>query len=234
LRIEIKNGKFSVRSKKSEKEDDEFEVEDEEASESGEVEIEEHESRFKIKIKMRGDGLEIKERGIGVLLHFPISIGENNELIITTPAGTKVVVILPSQAVANILQSNIMDRILEYRARFATPTPQASTSAVPSPEASGSASPVSSASATPEATSVASPENSPTTSPELVELVQDIELVMENDTLVYKIKGEKQVKLFGVFALNAPVSVDVSAETGELVTVSNPFYLRFLPFLFTN
>lgn len=229
IRVEVKDGELKV----NDEDEDELEFEEEEGSESAElteVEIEEHANSNKIKIKARGDFLEIKVRGIGALTHFPLTIGPNNELIVTTPAGTKVVTVLPAVAAANILESNIMDRILAYRAA----------------QASASATPVASSSAIPEATSSASPVETPeevTLEPSTIvsasplpetEEIEDIELTVVDGHLTYKIKGEKEVKLLGVFRFSAPVSAEVSAETGEVVRVDRPFFLSFFPFLFTD
>src|SRR3989344_7107077 len=225
FRISAKNGKIEIKAKNV---GDQL-VAQESASESGEqVEVETHENKFKIKIKARGDELEIEQKGIGALTHFPISIGEENELIITTPAGTKVVTILPDQAVQHILQSNIMDRVLAFRAAQASPS--ASPIVSPSTEASASAVPGTSPEASSEA-ELESPEPVASGVAE-VEETEEIELIEVEGTLAYKIKGAKNFKLAGVVPVTAFITAQVSAETGEVISVEQPWYIRFLPFLF--
>ncbi|HCS79266.1 TPA: hypothetical protein DIV55_06040 [Patescibacteria group bacterium] len=229
FRISAKNGKIEIKAKNV---GDQL-VAQESASESGEqVEVETHENKFKIKIKARGDELEIEQKGIGALTHFPISIGEENELIITTPAGTKVVTILPDQAVQHILQSNIMDRVLAFRASLASPSPFST----PSAEATASAEPTETPEATEEAELVsATPTASITPAPSgESEETEEIELIEADGILVYRIKGAKDFRLVGVVPVSAAITAQVSAETGEVLSVEQPWYIRFLPFLFFN
>ncbi|MEK7182906.1 MAG: hypothetical protein AAB694_02005 [Patescibacteria group bacterium] len=92
------------------------------------VRVREREEEQEIRIRARNGRIEIRQRGVGALTNFPVNVNpETNELTVTTPSGTKVVAILPSVAVANILQSNIMDRILTSL----TPSPSPATSPEP-------------------------------------------------------------------------------------------------------
>lgn len=51
----------------------------------------------------------VVEKGVGALSSFPLSVNpKTNELTVTTPAGTKVVTVLPQQAVDNMLASKVM------------------------------------------------------------------------------------------------------------------------------
>lgn len=258
IRIEVRNGEMLVANDEDEEEaaeELEFETDDEASSDAGlgddeeepdmdlgedgsgsgssgltEIEVEESADNYRIKIKAREDFLEIKFRGIGALTHFPLTIGAGNELIVNTPAGARTVTVLPAAAVANILQSNIMDRILAYRAgqASASATPFASASVYPESSASAipTVSPIASGSATGATGSAVTPAESTAT--------EDIELVMAEGRLIYKIKGEKEVKFLGVFRMILPVSADVSAETGEVVRVYRTLLLNYFPFLFTG
>lgn len=61
---------------------------------------------------------------------------------------------------------------------------------------------------------------------------QRVELTSENGVLQYKVTGTKDVKLFGFLPITAPVEARVSAETGVVSSVTQPFYLDFFGFLF--
>jgi len=224
LKISAKNGKIELKGKSS----GQFTSPGLSSESAEQVEVSMHENTFKIKIKARGDELEIEQKGIGALTHFPISIGAENELIITTPAGIKIVTILPDQAVQHILQSNIMDRVLAFRAAQASPS--ASPIVSPSTEASASAVPGTSPEASSEA-ELESPEPVASGVAE-VEETEEIELIEVEGTLAYKIKGAKNFKLAGVVPVTAFITAQVSAETGEVISVEQPWYIRFLPFLF--
>lgn len=88
----------------NEKEIDDSQNEDQDMDEA-EIESEDG-SKLKIKIKSNGDEFEFESKGenVNVKSDFPLSVNsETNELTVTTPAGVKVVAILPDQAVNNIL-----------------------------------------------------------------------------------------------------------------------------------
>ena len=49
---------------------------------------------------------------VAALTNFPLSINiETKELIVTTPAGQKIVTVLPDEAVANLLVTGIINRV---------------------------------------------------------------------------------------------------------------------------
>lgn len=172
------------------------------------VRVSQREDEQEIRIRARGDRLEIRQKGIGALTHFPVSVNpETNELTITTPSGVKVVAVLPSVAVANILQSNIMDRILS-----ATPSP--------SPIASASVSPIGTPIATEEA--------------ELEDKGEEIEIVEEDGAPAFKIQGTKDVRFLNILPLEVPVTAFVSTQTGETLNVSRPWFLNLFGILFSK
>lgn len=60
---------------------------------------------------------------------------------------------------------------------------------------------------------------------------EPFELVEENRDLVYQIKGSKTLDFFGFYKSDFPVVVKVSASTGEIVFVDEPWWLRLASFL---
>lgn len=94
-----------------------------ETDEGEEVELEE-ENEFKIEERLgkneikvaTGSGEEnelvFSRNGIGAATAFPLSVDlATNNLIVTTPAGSKIVTVLPDQAVQNLLIANVIDRL---------------------------------------------------------------------------------------------------------------------------
>lgn len=172
------------------------------------VEIEESAQMRGVKVRVRGDALEIEHRRIGALTHFPLSVNtETNELTVTTPTGSRVVTVLPDQAVANMLQSNIFDFLLSQRPPLESFI-----------ESEGPEGP----------TGIVAPE------PETPEVVEDIELAEEAGVLTYRMRGVKQAKFLGFLPFQFLVEAAVSAETGELVSLEQPSFYRFFGFLFSD
>lgn len=65
-----------------------------------------------IKVATAGGELLVTRNNIGATSNFPLRVDLNtNQLIVTTPAGTKVVTILPDQAVQNMLAANVISRL---------------------------------------------------------------------------------------------------------------------------
>lgn len=65
-----------------------------------------------IKIATAGGEILVARNQIGALSNFPLQVDLNtNQLIVTTPAGTKVVTVLPDQAVQNMLAANVINRL---------------------------------------------------------------------------------------------------------------------------
>ena len=155
----------------------ETEVEDEDENElEGEEELEvesgSEAAKIKIKVKKVNNRFVFMTREIEAETNFPLSVNpETRELTVTTPAGEKVVTILPDQAVANMLANNIFDR------------------------------------------------------------QQNVNIVFENGTVIYRISGARDEKLFGIFGVIIPTTAVVSANTGQLVTQEQTFLFRFLDLL---
>lgn len=62
----------------------------------------------------------------------------------------------------------------------------------------------------------------------------DTELVEKDDTVVYKISGEKTHKFLGLFSINLPRSAYVSAESGEPLEIEQSLFSRFIDVLSTD
>jgi len=52
----------------------------------------------------------------------------------------------------------------------------------------------------------------------------------KNGELIYKVKGQKKLSLFGFIPLNVPATVDVSANTGEAVSQETSLLTDILSF----
>lgn len=61
---------------------------------------------------------------------------------------------------------------------------------------------------------------------------QQVELVDENGQLEYKVDGLKEAKLFGFFPVSSSVETRISAETGAVTSVSQPWFFSNFGFLF--
>ena len=126
LRIETKDGVTVVKVENEEEE----EIEEIELDEDGGLDVEAT-GGARIEIRTRQNRILLKQGLVIAQTNFPVSVDqETGELTITTPQGTRVVAILPEQAVENMLASNVIDRIL---AALPPRTPLAS------PEATGEA-----------------------------------------------------------------------------------------------
>lgn len=130
LKYRVENGKLVL--KAEDEHGDEVELEDDELSE---LEDSVHDSLSDDDISLTpndDDTITVKKKGVGAISRFPISINvATNELIITTPAGTKVVTMLPDQAIANMLRNDKVTVI--------SPSPAATTSPSLPPDASSPA-----------------------------------------------------------------------------------------------
>lgn len=120
-KIEIENGTFKLKYRvengqvvlKVENEDgDEVEIEDDELTElehAVEGELEDNDVKL---APITDNQLAVIKNQIAAVTDFPLSINvETKELIITTPAGQRVVTILPDQAVQNLLATGIINKI---------------------------------------------------------------------------------------------------------------------------
>lgn len=120
-KIEIRNGtvrlKYSIENGqvvlKVENEDgEEVEIEDDELAELEDV-VEDELADDDIQLTPTTNGqLAVTKNQVAAVTNFPLSINvETKELIVTTPAGQKVVTVLPDEAVANLLATGIINRV---------------------------------------------------------------------------------------------------------------------------
>ena len=95
--------------------EDEDEIEDEEEFEV-ESGTEAAKITTKIKIRSENNGFQLIENEIEVESNFPLSVDPvTRELKITTPAGERVVAILPQQAIGNMLAGGTFELVLKSR-----------------------------------------------------------------------------------------------------------------------
>lgn len=142
----------------------------------GEVELEDDELD-EVESELEDEGIKIASASgrpvisrnkVGAQTDFPLSIDiGTNQLIVRTPAGEKIVTVLPDQAVQNLLAANIIN-------------------------------------------SVAGTD----TTGELGALDSVVKLEMRNDEVVYRVKGVKTRRLFGLFSVSNSATIFVSAESG--------------------
>lgn len=191
-------------------------------TDSGDVVINPPEDQDDIVIRASGSASLVIRNKIFAQTHFPLMVNlETNELMVTTPKGTKVVTVLPDKAVENMLAANVLDQLggkggLLWLANQATP----------------SATPVATPSAEPSPTGEATPSGSPTPTPgEVVESQTAEQIVLAENadgTLVYRIPGSKNKKFLGIFTIELKRIAVVSAQTGELVAIEENFFTRIL------
>lgn len=74
--------------------------------------IEERVDKRQVRVRAAGEKFVITEASISATTRFPLSVSlETNELTVTTPAGERVVAVLPDQAVRNMLAANVIDQV---------------------------------------------------------------------------------------------------------------------------
>lgn len=213
-----------------------------EGSESGEIEIEEPADKDKVKLRAVDNASLVIRNRVAAKTNFPLMVNlETNELIVTTPKGSKVVTVLPDAAVSNMLAANVLDQLggkggllwEEYQARLALQqaeedeatesgeVEEGTPSASQEPDLEEDEESTETAEASPSATPEPTPEESP--AEEFVELTVD-----DDGELVYGIEGFKEERFFGVFKVNLKRKVYVSAETGELVRIEQDLRTRLI------
>lgn len=222
-----------------------------ESTPSGEIVVDDHVNKNRVKIRAHENAAVVIRNNVAAKTNFPLMVNlETNELMVTTPKGTKIVTILPDAAVQNMLAANVLDQLggkgglrwLEYQDSLTTKDASPSgdldegEDATPSGDLDeGEEGTPSGDIDQPEATdSAATP--SPTPAPELVEEINDVvELIeTEDGRLAYRIDGMKAKKLLGLFDIQLERQVIVSAETGELLQVVQDFRTRLLDILSVN
>ena len=168
LRFEYKDGKFVVKAE-YEGEEEGVEIEDEDI-----VKIVDDLEKSDIKISTGSDRIRLTRGGATASTTLPISIDlDTNSLVVTTPAGEKVVAVLPNQAVANLLTANTISGVVNDK----------------------------------------------------------IELSNLNGELIYEIFGVSNQRLLGIFPVSIEKEVEVSAESGDAVNISQSFLSRILEIL---
>ena len=64
-------------------------------------------------------------------------------------------------------------------------------------------------------------------------LKESLSLVEENQSLLYKVKGEKSINFFNIYEYRFDVSASLSASTGEILKVEAPVWQKALSFILT-
>ena len=59
-------------------------------------------------------------------------------------------------------------------------------------------------------------------------------LTQEQGTTVFKVKGQKDSRFLNLIPVTFPIEATVSVSTGEILSVSRPFLLQVLGFLFRS
>lgn len=210
------------------------------------IEVLPREDREVVRVRAKENAAYVIRNKVAAKANFPLMVNlETNELMVTTPKGTKIVTVLPDKAVENMLAANVLDQLggkggLRWLAsQEATPSasPSAVVSVTPMPE-DEEGTPSKRISPTPVASGSAMPTPEPTLMPvteadEEVDTV--VELVTEDDgTLAYEIEGTKAKKLFGLWMVTLQRKAVVSAETGELLRVNQDWKTQLLDYLSVN
>lgn len=112
LRIEVKREGDRVVTRVKNEDDEEVELEEEELEELRD-EAEEGLEEEGVRIATGEAQPVLVQDGRRVRTNFPLSVSATGELMVTTPAGTKVVAVLPRQAVNNMLTAGILTRVEE-------------------------------------------------------------------------------------------------------------------------
>lgn len=112
LRIEIKREGDQVVTRIKNEEDEQIELEDDEQDELfREIEDELEEDGIRLATESAQPGFV--QDGRRVRTNFPLSVNaETGELMVSTPAGDKVVAVLPDVAIANMISAGVMTRVI--------------------------------------------------------------------------------------------------------------------------
>lgn len=201
-----------------------------ESSPSTRIEIEKPLLTDLVTLTASDSAAEITRNRVTAKTGFPLSVNlETNELMVTTPKGTKIVTVLPDQAVAHMLSANVLDQAggkggLAWLASRSTVAVTATPSAESTP--SGTITPTLSATETESPTATVTPSAEATLTENSITLTQQ-----DDGTLTYEIPGTKTKKVFGVVPVTLKRTAIVSAETGELIKVRQSPGTRLLDVL---
>jgi hypothetical protein len=199
-----------------------------ETSESAELEIEEPESKRNVKVRSAGNAFMVIRDKVAAKTNFPLMVNlETNELIVTTPKGSKVVTILPDQAVKNMLAANVLDQLggkgglrwLEYQEQL---------KAGEATEAGEENEEATEAGETPDEPGEGTEEAALAITTPVEEVISLI--TTDDGTLAYEIPGIKYEKFMGMIKVKLQRTAIVSAETGELLRIEQEFLTRILDF----
>lgn len=172
VRYEIRDGRVIIKAETEEGEN---------VSEQELFKIEDRLGRNDIKVATEGAKLLVTRNNVGALSSFPLQLDLNtNELIASTPAGSKTLTTLPDQAVQNLLAANVISRL------------------------------------DPAVLQQAAEQGS------LTSVSGVIALGEINGVLAYEIAGLRDHRLLGFIPITTPVTVFVSAETGQTVAQEQP------------
>lgn len=109
LKYKFENGQLKLKAENEQGK--EVEVDDEKLDEMGD-EAEEELEKKGIRIATGSGKPVLAKNNVAALTDFPLSVDvATNQLIVTTPAGQKVVTILPDQAIQNLLDTNIINKV---------------------------------------------------------------------------------------------------------------------------
>lgn len=129
LRIEIRQEGNKLVTKIKNENDEEIELEDKQENEL----LDEAENELEndgVKIATDSGHLDIIQNGRRARTNFPLSVNPaTGELFVTTPAGEKVVAVLPDQAIQNMLKAGILTRVEPQPEPSPSPSPGATESA---------------------------------------------------------------------------------------------------------
>lgn len=206
---------------------DENSQEVENGTDSGVLEIEEPDYKTKVRIRSKDQANYVIRQKVAAKTNFPLQVNlDTNELIVTTPKGSKVVTILPDKAVENMLAAKVLDQLggkgglvwlaQQETLRAATASGEIATGSGEIATESGEI-----------ATGSAEMEETVIDPGETVNNVIDLE-IEEDGTLTYHIEGYKNAKFLGMVKVQLKRVAVVSAETGALVRVNQDFVTRLL------
>lgn len=115
IKFEVENGKIKIETKVKSGEN-ETELENEAENEAVK-EVEKELEKEDVKIATAPGQIALVNKRVGALSNFPISIDPTTrQLTVTTPAGSKVVAVLPQQAIDNMLAARVMDDVVSEKA----------------------------------------------------------------------------------------------------------------------
>lgn len=239
LRIKVKEDFLELETDKTSTTGSELELNTPVSTSSGSLEIDDRGQKNKTKIRAQNNAAYVIRNKLAAQSHFPLMVNlETNELIVTTPKGSKVVTVLPDAAVQHMLAANVLDQLggkgglrwLEYQEKLKNATQSGE---LDGPDASAAANLDEDEDESNNASNSATPQPTPT--PVVVDEVDEVITLTTNEegTVVYQIEGTKNKKLLGLRPIELQRTVIVSAETGELLKIIEDLRTRLLDLLST-